>query len=106
LRAPDQVSDDGVPRHCPPRPSSRATATSLAGSDDEVPILRFSRLTALLSCYDDAAVSLPRPVFLTFPAPPPLLLFALNLPRRMAAAANARSGMINTDLLLLLLHHH
>jgi hypothetical protein len=29
------------------------------------------------------------PAFRTFPPPPPLLLFALNLPRRLAAAANA-----------------
>jgi hypothetical protein len=32
--------------------------------------------------------------------PPPILLFALNLPRRLAAAANAPSGMVDTDLLL------
>jgi hypothetical protein len=40
------------------------------------------------------------PVFLAFP--PPLLLFALNLPCRLAAAADALSGMVNSDLLLLL----
>jgi hypothetical protein len=41
------------------------------------------------------------PVFLAFPAPPPLLLFALNLPCRLAAAADALLVMVNTDLLLL-----
>jgi hypothetical protein len=35
----------------------------------------------------------------------PLLLFALNLPRRLAAAADALSGMVSTDLLPLLLHY-
>jgi hypothetical protein len=37
------------------------------------------------------------PVFLAFP--PPLLLFALNLPCRLAA--DTLSGMLNSDLLLL-----
>jgi hypothetical protein len=32
------------------------------------------------------------PVFLAFTPPPPLLLFALNLPCRLAAAADALSG--------------
>jgi hypothetical protein len=32
--------------------------------------------------------------------PPPILLFTLNLLRRLAAAANAPSGMVDTDLLL------
>jgi hypothetical protein len=41
------------------------------------------------------------PVFLAFPAPPPLLLLALNLPRRLVAAADTLSGMVDTDLLLL-----
>jgi hypothetical protein len=31
-------------------------------------------------------------VFLAFPPPPPLLVFALNLPCRLAAAVNALSG--------------
>jgi hypothetical protein len=43
------------------------------------------------------------PVFLAFPPPPPLLLFTLDLPRRLAAVANALMGMVNTDLLPLLL---
>jgi hypothetical protein len=40
--------------------------------------------------------------FLTFPPPPPFLLFALNLPCRLAAVANALLGMVNSDYLLLL----
>jgi hypothetical protein len=43
------------------------------------------------------------PVFLAFPPPPPLLLFALNVPCRLAAVADALSGMVNSDLLLRLL---
>jgi hypothetical protein len=43
------------------------------------------------------------PVLLAFPPPPPLLLFDLSLPQRLAAPADALSGMIHTDLLLLLL---
>jgi hypothetical protein len=42
------------------------------------------------------------PVFLAFRPPPPLQLFALNLPCRLAAAANALSSMVNSNLLLLL----
>jgi hypothetical protein len=42
-------------------------------------------------------------VFLAFPPPPPLVLFALNLHCRLAAAADALLGMVNSDLLLLLL---
>jgi hypothetical protein len=45
----------------PPRPSAHAAATLLADSDNEVPIPHVSRCTALLSCYGDAAVPLPRP---------------------------------------------
>jgi hypothetical protein len=36
------------------------------------------------------------PAFLAFPPPPPPRLFALNLPHRLAAAADAISGMVNT----------
>jgi hypothetical protein len=43
------------------------------------------------------------PAFLASPPPPPLQMFALNLPRRLAAAADVLLGMITTDLLLLLL---
>jgi hypothetical protein len=42
------------------------------------------------------------PVFLAFPPPPPLLLFALKLPCRLAATAGVLSGMVNSYLLLLL----
>jgi hypothetical protein len=42
-------------------------------------------------------------VFLVFTPPPPLLVFDLNLPCRLVAAADAFSGMVYTDLLLLLL---
>jgi hypothetical protein len=41
------------------------------------------------------------PVFLAFPLPPPLRLLALNQPCRLAAAADALSGMDDTDLLLI-----
>jgi hypothetical protein len=41
------------------------------------------------------------PVYLAFP--PPLLLFALDLPCRLAAVAHALLGMVNSVLLLLLL---
>jgi hypothetical protein len=42
------------------------------------------------------------PVFLAFP--PPILLFALNLPCRLAAVADALLSMVDSDVLLLLLH--
>jgi hypothetical protein len=37
-------------------------------------------------------LSLPRPSISAFPPPPPLLFFALNLPCKLAAAADALSG--------------
>jgi hypothetical protein len=46
------------------------------------------------------------PVFLAFPPLPPLLLFALNLPCKLAATADALTGMVNSDLLLLQLVPH
>jgi hypothetical protein len=65
-RAPDQVFNDAVSIlrlhvNAPPRPSARAAATSPADSDDEVPILHFSRCAALISCCGVAVVPLPRP---------------------------------------------
>jgi hypothetical protein len=42
------------------------------------------------------------PAFLAFAPPLPFLLFALNLPRRLEAAADALTGVVNTDLLHLL----
>jgi hypothetical protein len=46
------------------------------------------------------------PVFLAFPPPPPLIFFALNLPCRLMAAADALSGMVDSDMRLLLLLHY
>jgi hypothetical protein len=43
------------------------------------------------------------PAFLACAPPLPLLLFALNLHQRLHAAADALSGCVNTDLLILLL---
>jgi hypothetical protein len=40
------------------------------------------------------------PVFLAFPLPSPLLVFALNLPCRLAAVVDALSGTLNSELLL------
>jgi hypothetical protein len=42
---------------------------------------------------------------LAFPPSRPLLLFALNLPCTLAAAADALLGMVNSDVLLLLVGH-
>jgi hypothetical protein len=105
--APDQVSDDEAPIPClhvtpppPPRHSARAAAVSPADSDDEVPIPRFSHHPALVSCCGSS----PAPkCFPPLKPPPPLLLFALNLPRRLAAAADALSVMVHTNLCLRLL---
>jgi hypothetical protein len=43
-----------------------------------------------------------RPQCLACPPPPPLLLFTLNLPRRLAGEAGSLSRMVGTHLLLLL----
>jgi hypothetical protein len=65
--APDQVSDDVrflflvCMSLALPQPAAHAAAPSPANSDEEVPIPRFSHRTALVSCYGDADVSLPRP---------------------------------------------
>jgi hypothetical protein len=40
------------------------------------------------------------PVCLELPPPPPLLLFTLNLPCKLADAADALSGMVSTDFFL------
>jgi hypothetical protein len=108
--APSQISDDEVPiplLHVTslPQPSAHAAAPSPADSDDNVPILCFSHRTALVSCMAMLRFLFRAPVFLAFPPPPPLLLFALNLPCRLAAAANALLGMVNSELLPLL-HPH
>jgi hypothetical protein len=103
-RSPDQVSDDEIPipRLCvtaPPGPSACAVATLLTV------MMKFlfcvSQTVLLCFCVMVMLQFLSRTqVFLAFPPPPPLLLFALNLPRRLVA--DALSGMVNTDLLLLL----
>jgi hypothetical protein len=65
--APDLGGDDDVPLRPlpvtppPPRPFARATASSLADSDDDVPSPLILHRTALLLCYGDAAIPLPRP---------------------------------------------
>jgi hypothetical protein len=106
--APDQVSDDEVPiplllATSPPRPFARAAATSPAESDDEVPIPCFSHRTDLVSCYGDAEAPLPRPSvshLSSYTSPP---IVRLNPPPRLAAAADALPGMVDTDSLLHLL---
>jgi hypothetical protein len=72
---------------------------------DEVPIRCFSPRSALVSCdsYDEVPIPcprLPRLSSFTFPA-----MFALNLPRRLAAIADAFLGMVNIYWLLLVLAH-
>jgi hypothetical protein len=102
---PDQISDDEVPRlhvTSPPQPFDHAVAPLPADRDDDVPISRFSHRTALVSCYDDAEVPLLRPgVSCLLSSSPSLRVFSLNLPCRLAAAADALSGMVVYDLLLL-----
>jgi hypothetical protein len=73
-----------------------------ADSDDEAPILRSSLGPVLVSSSHDAEVPLLHLSLSRLTPPLPLLLFALNLPCRLAAVANALSGMTNTDLLPLL----
>jgi hypothetical protein len=89
--APDQVSDDEVPiphLHVtsPPSPSALAAATSPAVRDDEIPILVFSDHTALVLSFRDAKASLLR-TSVSRLSSSTLLLFALNLPCRLAADA-------------------
>jgi hypothetical protein len=98
----DQSSDDEVRiPHLhgtfPPQPSAHAAPPSPADIADEVLIPRFWQRAALVLCGGDAEVSLPRPVFLAFLPPPPLLLFALNLPCRLAAVADALLVMVKSD---------
>jgi hypothetical protein len=76
--APEQDSNDEVPHSLSAChfPPSAFCPCSPPTSDDEVPI----------------------------PHPPPLLLFALNLPRRLAPVADTLSSMDTTNLLLLLMN--
>jgi hypothetical protein len=75
-----------VPRSCPLSP--------LLG-----PVLLWLRVRVMLRFLSRALV------FLAFPPPPPLLLFAINLPCRLATAADNLSGIVNSDLLLLSCSH-
>jgi hypothetical protein len=64
--APDQINHDEIPiprLHVtfPPQPSAHTAAPSPADSDDKAPIVHFSPRTALVTCYGDAEVPLPRP---------------------------------------------
>jgi hypothetical protein len=81
-----------------PQPSVHAAASSSAGSDDENPILRFSHHTALVSCYGDAEVPLPHPGVPCLSSSP----FPPIVRPQPALAADALSGMVNSDSLLLL----
>jgi hypothetical protein len=60
-------------------------------------VLLWFRVMVMLRLFSRASV------FLAFPSPSPLLLFAFNLPCRLAAVADALSGMDNSNFLLLLL---
>jgi hypothetical protein len=82
----------------PLRPFARAAATSPADSD-EFPLPCFSHHTALVLCYGDAEVPLQHPSVSCLPSS---TSHYLNLPRRVATEADALSGMVNTNLLLLL----
>jgi hypothetical protein len=101
---PGQISDDEIriPRlhgTFPPQPSAHAAATVMAKFS-----FRVSHTVLLWFCVMAMLWFLSRaPVFLAFPPPPPLLLFALNLPCRLAAVADALLGMVNSDLFFLLL---
>jgi hypothetical protein len=103
---PDQISDDEVPIPClhvtsPSQPSAHAAAPSPADRDDEVPIPRFSHHTALVSCYSDAEIPPALRYFLPFILPLPSYCSPSTC--RLPAAADALSGRMNSDLLLLLL---
>jgi hypothetical protein len=61
------------------------------------PVLLWFRVMVMLRFLSRATMSF------DFPHPPALQMFALNLPRRLAAGADALSDMVDTDLLFLLL---
>jgi hypothetical protein len=92
-----QIGDDEVPIS---RLSLHAAAPLPADNDDDVPIPRFLHHTALVSCYGDAEVPLLRPSVSCLSSSPSPLLFALNLPWMLVA--DALSGMVDSDVLLLL----
>jgi hypothetical protein len=106
--APNQVSDDEFP-------ISRLHVTSPLGL---LPVLLLPRLPTVMMKFPfgvphtvllwfRAMVMLrffsSAPAFLAFLPPPPLQLFALNLPRSLAAVADALPLLVNIHLLLLLL---
>jgi hypothetical protein len=105
--APDQGGDDEVPLRRlpvpPPRPFARATASSLADSDNDVPSPLILHRAALLLCYGDAAIPLRRPGVsrLSSSTSPPIV----RPQPAPQAVADALSGTVNTDFLLLLLLH-
>jgi hypothetical protein len=105
----DQISDDEVPIAClhvtsPPQPM--LLLPHLPTVMEKFPfcvfhtVLFWFRVMVMLRFLSST------PVLLAFPLPPSFLFFALNLPCRLAAAADALLGMINSDKPLLLLHHH
>jgi hypothetical protein len=83
------------------QPSAHAAAQVPADGDDETPmslsytVLLWLHVVVMLRFLSRARV------FLAFPPPPSLLLFALNLHCRLAAAVDALSCMVNSELLLL-----
>jgi hypothetical protein len=109
----DQVSDDEAPISClhftsPPRPSVLAAAAAAAclptvmmqfpfRGSHTVTVLLWFRVMVMLRFLSCAQAFLALLLHLSS------YCFALNLPRRLAAAADALSGLhVNTDLLLLL----
>jgi hypothetical protein len=74
---------------------NQSADASPADSDDEVAFRILH--PPLVAC--DRNDEVPTPHLLSVP------LLALNLPCRLAAAADALLGMVNINLLLLLLHH-
>jgi hypothetical protein len=68
-------------------------ATSLAESDDEVPISPFPPDSALISCTSDDENLILRPMLscLAYTSVP---LFALKLPHRLVAMADALLGIV------------
>jgi hypothetical protein len=104
---PDQISHDEfpIPRlhvTSPPQPMLLLPRLLIAMMHMQFPfrvsltVLLWFRVIVMLGFLSRA------PVLLSCPPPPPLPLFALNLPCRLAAVADALSGMVNSDLLRLL----
>jgi hypothetical protein len=97
-RQPNYHSFLGYMALSPLLPSTCAAASSLADSDEAT----IPQFIIILLWFKVMLWSLPCALaFLTFAPPLPLLLFALNLPRRLEA--DALSGMVSTVSLLPLL---